>query len=61
MVNNNTKTTAVFVVFAVALWYGAVAVSGISFISVALLFGVGIVLPILISERKSAIRLKKGA
>jgi hypothetical protein len=59
MVNNDTKTTAVLVVFAVALWYGAVAVSGISLIAIALLFGVGIILPILISERKSAIRLKK--
>lgn len=54
MVSTDTKIVAVFVVLAVALWYGSTAFIDDTAISLAILIGVGIVLPTIINEWRAS-------
>lgn len=53
MVSRDTQIFAVFVVLAVALWYGSAAIIDNSIISFALLIAVGVILPTLFTELRN--------
>ncbi len=54
MVSKDTQIVAIFVVLAVVLWYGSMAIIGDTILSLAILIGVGIVLPTLINEWRAS-------
>jgi thiol:disulfide interchange protein len=53
VVRSDTKTTAGFVVVAVALWLGAQTVTESAILQAAILLGVGVVAPTLLNEWRS--------
>ena len=55
MVSKDTQIVAVFVVLAVALWYGAMAVTEDTIIGLAILIGVGIIIPTIINEWRTSV------
>jgi|AntDeeMinimDraft_4_1070355.scaffolds.fasta_scaffold00056_14 low temperature requirement protein LtrA len=54
MVSRDTKTTAAFVVLAVLLWIGASAVTDNELVQWGVLIGVGLILPMAITQRRAS-------
>lgn len=51
-IDTDTKITVLFVVLAMVLWYGSQFVVESRFLQFALLIGVGVIIPTLLTERR---------